>query len=100
MALRLLELANPIPQTGGFFVGFARYRLLKLFSKLDELGLRLAVLRQPARRFAAVADLSVDVFQQRSQFTSEFFVVVRAAQTSGITELHELGAAYRTLALV
>src|SRR5712691_2252439 len=78
-----LELAYLVAELGGLLVGFARDRLVQLFPQLDQLRLRLLVVRQPPRRLAAVPGVSVDVLQQRLKLFAKLLVVVRAAEPAG-----------------
>src|SRR5262249_50123930 len=98
-ALSFFEPLDRVAQFGGFLVIFLGNRLLEAIPELDKLRLRLLVLGQTARHLAAVPDLAVDVFQQRQQILAKCLIVMRAAQSAGITELHELDAAMGTLML-
>src|SRR5262249_49157256 len=75
----LAEPADLLAQLGGLLVGLLVDRLDELPAELHQLGLRLAGLRHPPRRLAAVPRLAVDVLQERRQLLAELVVVVGAA---------------------
>src|SRR5262249_21014831 len=89
----LFELADAVAEAGRLLVGFLVDRLQQLLAQLDQLRLRLLVLRQPAGRLAAVPRLAVDVLQERRQLVAELLVVVRAAEAARVTEFHEFDPA-------
>src|SRR5438876_3029495 len=87
------ELANAIAEPGRVFVRLSRDRLLQLLAQLNQLRLGLFILRQTARCLAAVADLAMDVLQQRTQFFAKLLIVVWTTQPARITKFHKLDAA-------
>src|SRR6516164_8358408 len=91
--LTVFELLDAVAQAGRLLVVFLIDRFEQLLAELDQLRLGLLVVGLAARRLAAMARLTVDVLQQRSQLLAEFLVVVRAAQPAGVAELDELDAA-------
>src|SRR5438876_5561434 len=67
-ASAFLKLSNAIAEPGRVFVSLSGDRLLQLLAQLNQLRLGLFILRQTARRLAAVADLAVNILQERSEF--------------------------------
>src|SRR5262245_43421505 len=96
----LFKLADAVAEAGGLLVRFLVDRLLELLAQLDQFRLGLLILRQPARRLAAVTGFAVDALQERDQLFAELLVVVRAAEAAGVAELDKFDAAHRAGALV
>ena len=82
-----------VAQPAGFLIRLFVDRLQQLFAQMDQLRLRLLVLRQTARRFAAVLGFAVNVLQQRYQLVAEHYIVMRTTEPPGVAEIDELYAA-------
>src|SRR5438552_12749144 len=95
-----LELTDAIAEPSRILISLAGDRLVQLLAQLNQLRLGLLVLRQPPRRLAAMADLAMDILQQRTQFLAKFLIIVWTTQPAGVTKFHKLDAAHGAFALV
>src|SRR5262249_7351937 len=96
----LLEVSDLVAEPGRILVVLGGHGPFQLVAQLDQLGLALAVAGSPPGDLAAVANLLVDVLQQRHQLVAEDLVVVRTPQPAGVAEFSERGAAHRAGPLV
>lgn len=71
------------------FVVFASYGSVQLLAELTEFGGGLILRVLPPRRFPLVFHIAVYVLEERHEFFLEDFVIVRAPEPTGGTEVFE-----------